>query len=429
MKADVQAYVSTCDVCQRNKSEARSPAGLLQPLPVPTQVWEDISLDFIDGLPMSAGKNSILVVVDRLTKYGHFFALSHPYSAKKIAEVFVTGVMKLHGVPRSIVSDRDPIFISAFWREFFKLQGTKLQTSSAYHPQTDGQTEVVNRCLEQYLRCFASQHPKRWEAFLAWAEYWYNTTFHQSTGTTPFYALYGRHPPRLINYLVGSSPVSEVDTNLLARDELLRDLKHNLHQSNNRMKQLADAKRREEQFQVGDWVYLKLQPYRQNSVFRRAHQKLANKYFGPFQIVAVVGPVAYRLALPTDSKVHPVFHVSLLKRKLGNMVETTQTLPPFAEDIGPLIEPLHILDYRWIKKGKKLVPEALIQWKNLSPEDATWEETEQIQQQFPHINLADKVHAEGRANDGVPRRTQRVPQPNPRYLAMEVNEELAKDTC
>lgn len=148
MKSDMQAFVSACDVCQRNKSEALSLAGLLQPLPVPTQVWEDITLDFIDGLPMSAGKNSIMVVVDRLTKYGHFFALGHPYTTKKVVDVFVEGVMKLHCIPRFIISDRDPIFLSSFWREFFKLQGTELKTSSTYHPQTDGQTEVVNRCLE-----------------------------------------------------------------------------------------------------------------------------------------------------------------------------------------------------------------------------------------------------------------------------------------
>jgi hypothetical protein len=371
MKTDVQHFVSECDVCQRNKSEARSPAGLLQPLPIPTQVWEDISLDFIDGLPLSKGKNSILVVVDRLTKYGHFFALSHPYSAKKIAEIFVSGVMKLHGVPRSIVSDRDSIFLSSFWKEFFQIQGTKLKMSSAYHPQSDGQTEVVNRCLEQYLRCFTSQHPKQWESFLAWAEYWYNTSFHQSINTTPFQALYGRAPPRLVNYLVGTSPVSEVDHNLQDRDELLRELKLHLHNSNNRMKQYADAKRREVHFQVNDWVYLKLQPYRQHSVFHRAHQKLANKYFGPFKVLAEVGPVAYRLALPEESKVHNVFHVSLLKKKLGDISNISTTLPPFSEDTGPIIEPLHILDYRWVKKGSKFFTEALIQWKHLAPEDAT----------------------------------------------------------
>lgn len=121
MKKDVQNYVAACDICQGNKYEAKSPSGLLQPLPIPIQIWEDINLDFIDGLPMSAQKNSILVVVDRLTKYALFFALAHPYSTKKVVEVFVTGIMKLHEVPRSIVSDRDPIFIGSFWREFLLL--------------------------------------------------------------------------------------------------------------------------------------------------------------------------------------------------------------------------------------------------------------------------------------------------------------------
>ena len=116
--------MASCNVCRRNKYDSLSPASLLQPLPIPDQVWEDISLDFIDGLLVSEGKTSIMVVVDCLTKYGHFFALSHPYTAKKIAEVFVSGVMKLHGVPRLIVSDCDPIFVNSFWHEFFKLQGT-----------------------------------------------------------------------------------------------------------------------------------------------------------------------------------------------------------------------------------------------------------------------------------------------------------------
>lgn len=118
-------------------------------------------MDFIDGLPSSNGKTSILVVIDRLSKYAHFLVLAHPYSAKIVAEKFVDGVVKYHGLPRSIVSDRDPIFMSNFWQEFFKLSGTKLHMSSSYHPQSDGQSEVTNRCLEQYLHCFASQQPRR----------------------------------------------------------------------------------------------------------------------------------------------------------------------------------------------------------------------------------------------------------------------------
>jgi hypothetical protein len=176
MKGVVHDYVQACMICQQAKTERIKSPGLLQPLPIPS--WQIITMNFIEGLPQSGSANCIFMMVDKFTKFGHFIALKHPYTAASVAKVFMDQVYKLDGLPASIVSDRNPIFTSNLWRELFSLAHVTLKMSTTYHPQFDDQTERVKQCLETFLRCFISAYPKSWWQFLALAQFWYNTSFH-----------------------------------------------------------------------------------------------------------------------------------------------------------------------------------------------------------------------------------------------------------
>jgi hypothetical protein len=171
--------------------------GLLQPLPIPTRAWEMINSDFIEGLPVSHKCDVILVVIDRFSKYRHFFPLKHPFTALQVAQVFIDNIYRLHGLPQVIVSDRDCIFTSTLWKELFRLSDTSLHISSSYHLQTDGQTERLNQCLELYLRCAVHSCPRKWYEWLPLTEYWYNTTYHSSLERTPFEVVHGNKPRHL----------------------------------------------------------------------------------------------------------------------------------------------------------------------------------------------------------------------------------------
>ncbi|GJW26685.1 retrotransposon-related protein, partial [Tanacetum coccineum] len=278
----VKKCVMECDVCQRNKADLAGYPGLLQPLPIPERIWSDISMDFIVGLPKSQGKTIIFMVVDRLSKYAHFVAPSHPYTAS-VAQAFLDSVYKLHGLPDSIISDRDSVFMSYFWQSLFKILKVELKMSTAYHPQTDGQTKVVNKCLECYLRCMTGERPKE-----------------------------------------------------------AQDI----------MKKYDDLTRSEREFEVGMWVYLKLQPHRQVTIRQETQNKLSPNYYGPFMIVEKVGAVAYKLELPSNGQVHLVFHVSQLKMCRGNSLKMG-LLPHCGEDGLLSVEPKRILDRRIGKLNNK----------------------------------------------------------------------------
>jgi len=386
MQKDVKNHVQCCLICQQAKVDNTLPAGLLQPLPIPKQIWEDVAMDFITALPPSQGFTVIMVVIDRLSKYAHFATLRSDYNSKQVAEIFVKNIIRLHGFPKTIVSDRDKVFTSQFWQHLFKLSGTTLNLSTAYHPQSDGQSEILNKCLELYLRCFTHGNPKDWVKFLPWVEYWYNTSYHHNSDMTPFKVVYGRDPPTLIKYSLDSKDPPSIQEQLIMRDLMIEKLKQNLNRAQQYMKKYADQKRRQMELQVGDMVLVKLQPYRQNSVALRKNQKLGLKYFGPFPVIHKVGAVAYKLLLPQEAKIHPVFHISQLKVCKGDHSKPYIPLP-----LSSTAQPAATLSTRTILRGHQQVKQFLIQWEGNDEDHATWEDEALMQQAFPSFNLEDKV--------------------------------------
>lgn len=226
------------------------------------------------------------------------------------------------------------------------LLGRKLRRSTAYHPQTDGQTKVVNQSVETYLCCFAMGTPKQWSKWLPWAEFSYNTTHHTSTQVTPFEVVYGRPPPPLLQYEKGSSLVHEIDRLLHVQDTMISKLKESLLKAQQRMIKATNTKRRDVHYEVNDWVYLKLRPYRQSSLGKHNHPKLAPRFVDPFHVIAKVGPVAYRLELPQDASIHPVFHVSMLRKVVRTNFPIFPIPPLLGPDLSIAITPAIVLGLR-----------------------------------------------------------------------------------
>lgn len=367
-------------------------------------------MDFVERLPASRGRTAIMVVVDRFSKFAHFIPLQHPFIAPKIAQVFFEEIFSLYGLPKSIVSDRDRIFLSSFWTELFKLQGTQLHMSSSYHPQSDGQTERVNQCLECYLRCFCGFKPKEWCKWIPWATFWYNTTWKSATGFIPFKVVYGR-PPLTLQYVPKTAKVQSMEGLLYDRDRVRKILLDNLTKAQNRMKFFADRHRTDRKFEVGDLVLLKLQPYKQTSVRGVMPQKLSTKYYGPYTVIEKIGKLAYRLQLLPSARIHNVFHVSQLKRYEGKTV-TVQFDPPSFWKKEPA-KPESIVERRIVRKGNKAAAQWLIKWKGEDITEATWEDAQSICEKFPQIDLADEVILKGGGVSGSRAHSLAEPQDSP----------------
>ncbi|CAA7030813.1 unnamed protein product, partial [Microthlaspi erraticum] len=383
MKRDVADWVAKCNTCALVKAEHQVPGGLLQSLPIPEWKWDRITMDFVVGLPVSRTFDAIWVIVDRLTKSAHFLAIKKTDGAAVLARKFVREIVRLHGVPASIVSDRDPRFTSEFWRAFQAEMGTKVHLSTAYHPQTDGQSERTIQTLEDLLRMCVLDWGGHWADHLSLVEFAYNNSFQASIGMAPFEALYGR-PCRtpLCWTQVGERSMYGA-TYVQETTEKVRVVRLNMKEAQDRQKSYADRRRRELEFQVGDRVYLKMAMLRgpNRSI---AENKLSPRFMGPFPVVERVGPLAYRLELPEIMKAfHKVFHVSMLRKCLHPTEELVARIP---EDLQPDLTvpavPMRILERREKVLRNKRIPLLRILWDCSGSTEETWEPEAKMKLKF-----------------------------------------------
>nr|AAP73852.1 putative gag-pol polyprotein [Oryza sativa Japonica Group] len=352
MKRDVAEYVALCDVCQKT----------------------------------ATGYDSIWVIVDRLTKTARFIPVKTNYSSAKLAELYMTRIVCLHGVPKKIISDRGTQFTSHFWEKVHEALGSYLAFSTAYHPQTDGQTERTNQVLEDMLRACALDFSKDWERCLPYAEFSYNNSFQASLKMSPNEALFGRRCRTTLMWSkTGERAVFGPDI-IQEAEEKVRLIRDRLKVAQSRQKSYADTRRRNLEFKEGSYVYLKVSPMRGTKRFK-VKGKLAPRYVGPFQIVARRGEVAYQLQLPENiADVHPVFHVSQLKKCL-RVPEEQAPLEEIhiSNDLTYPEHPIRILDEAEKRTKSKVWRMYKVQWSNHTKDEATWESEEFLRTEYPHL--------------------------------------------
>jgi hypothetical protein len=343
--------------------------GELLPLPVPTGPWKGLSCDFITDLPPSKNFDAILVFVDRFTKMVHLIPCTKTTDAVQFARFFVDYVVRLHGLPESLVSDRGSIFTSHFWKSLSRILGIKGRLSTAFHPQTDGQTERMNQTIEQYLRIYCNYQQDDWLTHLSLAEFAYNNAYQSTIRCSPFYANYGYHPTFYVK-LDASEPAADVPA---AKDFAERLAQHhdalveNIKQAQDSQARYYDSKHKRMEFAPGDKVWL----LSANIRTERPSKKLDWKRLGPFTIDHRIGLQAYRLKLPPSMRIHPVFHVSLLEPYIASTIpgRIQPPPPPVVVDNDLEYEVEAILDsaYRRNKLYYK------IKWKGYPVSEDSWQ--------------------------------------------------------
>ena len=387
MKRDVSEFVTKCLVCQRVKAEHQVPSRLLQPIRIPKWKWDRITMDFVVGLPLIGRKHdSVWVVVDRLTKSAHFLPVRTDYSFDKLVQLYIKEIVRLHGIPISIISDRDPRFTSRFWGKLQEAMGTRLNFSTAFHPQTDGQSKRVIQILKDMLRSCVIDYKGSWDRHIPLIEFVYNNSFQSSIGMAPYGALYGRKCRTLLCW-TELSERKVIGPDLIQKtEEKVKMIRKRLKVAIDRQKSYAEMKRKDIRYEIREKVFLKVSPWKKVMRFGE-NGKLSPRFIRPYEVIEKVGPVAYRLALPPDlEKIHNVFHVSMLRRNYSNLshVVSSETIE-FRPNLTNEEEPVEILarEVKELRNKKILLVKVL--WRNHKTEEATWESEETMWQQYPQL--------------------------------------------
>ncbi|KAL0153973.1 hypothetical protein M9458_050730, partial [Cirrhinus mrigala] len=376
MDIDVQRYVRGCRECAMAKSPRHLPAGKLHPLPVPNRPWSHLGVDFITDLPPSEGNTCVCVIVDRFSKFCRLIPLKGLPTAWQTATLLFEHVFRSFGLPEDIVSDRGTQFTSRVWKAFFKLLGVAVNLSSGYHPQTNGQTERKIQEVGRFLRTFCHGHQDTWNQYLGWAEYAQNSLRQATTGLTPFQCILGFQPP-LFPWSGEPSDVPSVDYWFRESERVWDEAHQHLQRAVRRQTTTADQRRSSApEYQVGQKVWLSTRDIR----LRLPCKKLSPRFVGPFTVVEQINPVTYKLQLPAQYRIHPTFHVSLLKPFHEPLSISTEPgreeepPPPMEVDEGTIYSVKEILDSR--RRGGRL--QYLVDWEGYGPEERSWVAREDV---------------------------------------------------
>lgn len=398
----IRGYVRGCADCNRAKTFPSKPAGPLRPNPIPDRRWQIMSVDLIAPLPRSHGSDAILVVVDRLSKRAHFIPTTTEVDSLGIARLFRDHVWKLHGLPDTVLSDRGTQFVSGFMREFYSLIGVNSARSTAYHPRTDGQTERVNMELELFLRIFVNHRQDDWGELLALAEFAYNNRVHSSTKDTPFRVdsgqdpKLGTEPPRVSSNAAASAFATEIHRRV-------EDAKSALALAAEEMAKYFDRGRAPApKFEVGEKVWLDAR----NIKTDRPMKKLDDRWLGPFPVKRAIPPVNVELELPTSMKIHPVFHVELIRKAPAEEIAERPRAarpPPVVQSHAPEWEVEHIRDSRVFRNRLQY----LISWKGYPRSESTWEPAAHVRNAPRIVRAFHEAHPDAAGPEEAERRRRR----------------------